>query len=194
LKKIISRIIRIFNHLGWGGRRNNRVMSSHLYPKDFRRKVYIENVGEILNKHKYHYISFGLLGTGIEFLGKCINQTENPTWHENTRGLGKRNFDLVLTDLMTRYSAYKDSYKLCDSLRNGMAHAFQPKNKIELTHKVEADDRGWIDLTINSNDRLVIVAENFYDDFKTACLEVIRRIEANEFDPNGKMYKPFLEV
>lgn len=169
-------------------------MSNHLYPKDFIRKIYIENVGDILNKHKYHYISFGLLGTGIEFLGKCINEVENPTWHENARGLGKRNFDKALTDLMTRYSSYKESHKLCDSLRNGMAHAFQPKNMIELTHKNEADARGWVDLTINSNGRLVIVVETFYDDFKTSCLEVIRGIEENGFDPNGKMYKPFLEI
>jgi hypothetical protein len=164
-----------------------------LYPKEFIQNIYIENVGQILDQ-EFHYITFGLLGTGIEFLGKCINEGDNPTWH--TPRIGKRNFDKVLIDLMPRYATFKDSHKLCDSLRNGMAHAFQPKGQIELTHKKEAEKRGWIDLQINSEGRLVLVVEDLYRDFKTACLEVLQRIDDGAFDRtiNNKMYEPFLEV
>ena len=169
-------------------------MSQYLYPKDFILKIYVDNLEEIVNTHRYHYISFGLLGTGIEFLGKCLNETENLTWHEHKTGLPRRNFDMTLTSLMTRYGPYKDTYRLCDSLRNGMAHAFQPKNMIELTHENEARERGWVDLRINSSGRLVLVCENLYDDFKEACLEVMRRIDANAFDPTGKIYRPFLQI
>lgn len=173
---------------------NTSNMNHYLYPKDFIRKIYVDDLDDIVNLHKYHYISFGLLGTGIEFLGKCLNEAENPTWHVHKMGLPKRNFDMALTNLMTRYAPYRDAHKLCDSLRNGMAHAFQPKNRIELTHQDEANERGWVDLTINSNRRLVLVCENLYEAFSNACLVVMKRIDAEGFDPKGKIYKPFLEI
>lgn len=169
-------------------------MGNSMYAKEFINRVYIGNVGALVNTHKYFYISFGLLGTGIEFLGKCLNESRNATWHENKTGLGKENFDFVLTNLMKRYAPFKDTHNLCDSLRNGMAHAFKPKNNIELTHRIEADDKGWADLQINSSGRLVLVCENLFQEFETACLEVIRKIDANEFNSAGKVYQPFLNI
>ena len=167
-------------------------MDKYLYPKDFIRAIYIDNLNDIVNKHNYFYISFGLIGTGMEFIGKCINEFKNPTWHD--KHLGTENFNIVLSQLMPSYLPFKSKYKLCDSLRNGMAHAFQPKNNIELTHQKEADERGWKHLSENSRHRLVLICEILYDDFSNACYEVIRRVENNEFDTNGKMYKPFLKI
>jgi hypothetical protein len=127
-------------------------------------------------------------------LGKCLNEKDNVTWHENPKGLVKRNFNYAIKEVMKSYEGHKNKYSLCDSLRNGMSHAFQPKQKIELSDSKDAIKKGWKHLESNSDEKLVLICEPFYSDFQKACIEVVRRIDSNEFDKGGKMYKPFLKV
>lgn len=44
-------------------------MSKFLYPKEFIANVLINEIGDILQHH--HFLSFILICSGIEFLGKC---------------------------------------------------------------------------------------------------------------------------
>jgi hypothetical protein len=43
--------------------------------KDFIKSVLIDELGAMIDQHPY--ISFIMMGIGIEFLGKCINTTLN---------------------------------------------------------------------------------------------------------------------
>ncbi len=168
-------------------------LDDKLFPKDFIHKIYIENLGQIISMG-YYYIGFGLIGIGIEFLGKCSQCSQNPNW--DTPQKGKENIQAAVIDLMKSYEPFiSPEFNFAYNLRNGMAHAFKPKGKIELTFRKEASERGWRHKNVNQNGRLVICCEDLYDDFKSACEEVIRRIEQNEFtNPNDKIYKAFIDV
>jgi len=165
-----------------------------LYPKDFIRKIYVENLGQLIGMG-YYYIGFGLIGIGIEFLGKCIRINQNPKWE--TPNQGRDNFQEVINDLMKSYKPFigaNTTFDFSDNLRNGMAHAFRPKEKLELTHRKEAIEKGWEHAKTNSTVRLVICCEDLFEDFKCACKEIIRRIEHEEFPEGDKIYQPFLDI
>ena len=139
----------------------------------------IGEFGQIIDKG-YHFISFGLLTAGIEFLGKCLQK--NQDWHQ--AGTSKINFNFAIKKLMPKYHHLNLKYKLHDSLRNGFAHALAPKTGIFLTHKDENDNH------LKEDGGLTLVIEDFYDDFKKACEAVISK----KFDPDVKMNKEYLRT
>lgn len=173
---------------------NQMTSNNKLLPREFIYKIYIENLGQIVDKG-YFYISFGLIGIGIEFLGKCIRTKQNPVWE--TPNQGRQNFEAAITELMVNYKPYvgaNSQYDFADNLRNGMAHAFRPKGKLELTFRKEAKEHGWEHGKINQLGRLVICCEDLYEDFRNACNQVIRRVENQEFPSGDKIYDGFIDT
>ena len=47
-------------------------MKKPLMPKEFIKKVLINNIGDIVHK-EYYWLAFALMAIGIEFLGKCLH-------------------------------------------------------------------------------------------------------------------------
>ena len=41
---------------------------------EFIQSVLMDDINEIVNHHKMHYIAFGLMAQGMEFLGACLDQ------------------------------------------------------------------------------------------------------------------------
>lgn len=149
-------------------------------PKQFIQGVLIDEMADIVDRHPY--ISFALMGIGIEFLGKCINEFDD--WDEKFRS--KTDFELAINklDSFKRYIPLLTSHLLHDNLRNGFAHSFVPKGKLALSSKDETAH------LVFSTTQVNLKAEDLYADFKNACLEVIKM---TTFASN-KMDKPLLSV
>lgn len=150
-----------------------------MFPKDFIKVVLINEIGEINSSHQF--LSFSLIATGIEFLGKCIlDKQEN--WHNISPD---KAFKEGVKLLILQNSAYKD-LDLKNQLRNGFAHTLLPKSNIVLSERKHQV----LHLSENGNGKKILVAENFYQDFKKACEIVI----SMKFDKKSKMNKGLLEI
>ena len=154
---------------------------AQMQPKDFIKTVFIDELGQIISTHAY--ISFMVIGIGIEFIGKCID-TQVQDW--NQQGNSKKHFKKAITDLQAfaKYKPYLNTYKLYHSFRCGLVHAAVPKFQVTLSSKNEAPNLGIF------NNRLNLKIEDLYQDFKSACNEVINKNFAN----NDKMNSPYLQV
>ncbi|MEZ5033129.1 MAG: hypothetical protein R2787_17210 [Saprospiraceae bacterium] len=150
-----------------------------MLPKEFIQVVLIEETGDVVKRHAY--LSFALMAIGIEFLGKCM-LIEQPDWHKIKPDLAYQKGAELMTLVESRYKAIN----LKDELRNGFAHTFIPKGKIalsEIKHGVRSFET-------NSIGQTILVAEEFYRDFVTACNLVLTQ----SFDGDNKMNKVFLRV
>lgn len=154
---------------------------ARLKPKDFIQTVLINEFGELSITHPY--ISFILMGIGIEFLGKCIDPNLSD-W--NISGRSKKDFENAIKTVpsLKRYETYLSSYDMYNSFRCGLAHAVSPKAQITLSSKQEMGH------LVEHNGRLNFKVEDFYKDFKEACDYVI----AQSYQTDDKMNKDFLEV
>jgi hypothetical protein len=153
---------------------------AYLTPKEFMRQVFITELEKLSNEN--HYISFAIMATGIEFLGKCL---DNSASHWNVSRRSEQNFKLAIENLksLEKYKPYKEV--LYTDLRCGFAHSFVPKRNLTLSSKKEMPHME------TSHGRLNLKCEDFYNDFKNACLEVINM----DFpDANDKMNKDLLFI
>jgi len=153
-------------------------------PKEFMNQVFVNELDRI--KDHNPYIAFAIVATGIEFLGKCLDTSAN---HWNVSGKSRTDFEYAINNLaaLIPYRPFLTSHKMWDSLRNGFAHSFVPKYPLTLSSKNEMPN-----VTLHSNnERLNLRCEDFCNDFKKACIEVMNM----EF-PNGddKMNKQLLSV
>ena len=157
-------------------------MKRIIYPKDFINDTLIEKIGKII--HVDAYLSFLLICSGIEFLGKCIDSTKK--WEE---GSSKKQFKSAIIKL------FPDSYHnlvndLYDDLRCGLVHRITP-GSISLTQNGN-DKNGEIQYKNHpyiKDSRKILVIEYFYFDFVEAC----KKVSAMNFNEN-KMNKPILSV
>lgn len=152
-----------------------------LKPKDFIKKVLIDEVGGMIDNHPY--ISFIMMGIGIEFLGKCSDSGLND-W--NVSGRSRLDFENAIKKIpsLQKYQTYLTTYDMYGSFRCGLAHAVAPKFKITLSSKEELGH------LIEVSGRLNLKVEDFYADFKLACEFII-----NASYPTGdKMNADFLQV
>lgn len=151
-------------------------------PKQFIEVVFLNELKEL--SFTKAYISFAIMATGIEFLGKCLDADAH---HWNVTGKSKVNFEYAINtlDSLTPYRQYLVSHRLWDSLRNGFSHSFVPKYPLTLSSKNELSH-----LVIHSDNRLNLKCEDFYADFENACIEVLNM----NFPEGNKMNKQLLSV
>lgn len=159
--------------------------------KEFIKKVFLDEYKRLIYDYRFHYISFSLIALGIEFLGACLDEHDFST----TKHSGKR-FRNAITELFPlqyqRFNNKGNPYDLCNNLRNVFAHQFRPGPRIGLTHRDESIKYGTRHLQIQGN-QLILVAEDLYEDFESACKEIIRRID-NKLIEHPKVYSSYLSV
>lgn len=156
-----------------------------LKPTDFIKAAFVDDLGRMIESKNF-YLAFMIMGAGIEFLGRCI--TEDFHWGQER--ISSRCFSNAINNLssLRKYSNYlKDngSYDLYGSLRCGMLHSGAPEYKITLSSQDEREH------LVEVGGRLNLKCEDFFHDFKDACLEVIR---TNFSSNNAKMLAGFIEV
>lgn len=151
--------------------------------KQFIKNVFIDELEYL--KDTNPYIAFAIMAIGVEFLGKCLDEkTQN--W--NTSRKSRYHFELAINNLFNfkRYRSYLSTHSLWDSFRNGFAHSFVPKSSLSLSSKNERTH-----LSLHNNGLTInLKCEDFYNDFKNACLEVIQK----KFDDEDKMNQDLLFV
>jgi len=150
-------------------------------PKEFIQTVLINEIGELTDSHPY--ISFILMGIGIEFMGKCVD-TSLTDW--NVSGRSNQDFENAIKAIpsLKKYEPYLSSHQMYSSFRCGLAHAVSPKLQITLSSKQEMAH------LVERNGRLNLKVEDFYNDFKDACNYVI----SQNYPIRDKMNADFLEV
>lgn len=148
-------------------------------PKSFIKTVLIEEMGKITKTNAY--LSFVLIAIGIEFLGKCINDSLN-NWSD---GKSEESFNNAIKELMPKYQPYR----LYQLLRCGLAHYLAPQKGLGLSES----KNGFAHLSTTSDGILVLNIEDFYNDFKCACEKVTSGIKNKKYK-NQKMYNQFLGV
>ena len=153
--------------------------------KQFIQNVLILEIKNIVDGHKY--LSFGLITNGIELLGICI---ESPKSHFYVRNKSADRFRGAVDQLFpSKYKQFNNlkkeksfGYDLYSELRCGMNHSVLPGPKVALSERMH----GHKNLSIQNN-QLVLVAEDFYDDFKNACEKVIAKIDKGEISERFAM-------
>jgi len=144
---------------------------------EFIKVVLIQEFGDITDRHKY--LSFGIISQGIELLGACLDEHEF-----DKQGVSRDRFDLALEELFPeKYHEFgkganpeKSLYK---NIRCGLLHSIMPKINFALT-EVKGNPREHhlkIFTLSDSSERYLLVAEEFYEDFKCACYRLIEMIE-----------------
>ncbi len=158
-----------------------------MYPKQFIQQVFITEFEKLTETNPY--ITFALMGIGIEFLGKCLDVNQKD-WN---KGGSEKNFNKAI-DTLNSFKKYRTpirvKYKLWDSLRNGFAHSFVPKKHLGLSSKNEM--KHMIEYEQNGTPKINLRCEDLYVDFKGACIEVINKDFTIHI--NNKMNRQLLSV
>lgn len=144
----------------------------------------VTGIGE-LQEHGGHYLSFSLIAQGIELLGACLDEVP---FHAHKPGLPSSRFRNAIETLFPHaYQPFNTGrqYDLYKNLRCGLLHVALPSRNLEVIKREDIElldfDCGHLGFDYRrGNKRLVLVSEDFYEDFRQAALEVIRRIEAGE--------------
>lgn len=134
---------------------------------------------------KFPYISFALMGLGIEFLGACLDSHEF-----GERGQSSARVQKAIDELFP--PAYGVG-NIGSELRNGFAHQFRPGMALELSQRSEAPSRGWKHLEKTRDGKICLVAEDFYQDFAVACRTVLARIDSHQLN-HDKLKRGFLRT
>jgi hypothetical protein len=153
--------------------------------KEFIKQVFVDEYNKIVILG-FHYVSFALVGLGIEFLGACLD----PYGFRETR-LSRARFTNAIKTLFPQ--AYEEhSNALYEDLRSGFAHQFRPGSGFWLTHREESQRENTQHLGA-FRERTVLIAEDLYRDFSDACRKVIEMIDNGSLT-HPKLFEPFLKV
>jgi hypothetical protein len=147
-------------------------------------QVLLDDLRRMIWCCRLHYLAFGIMASGIEFLGACMDS--HPMSEE---GHSKARFNAAVLELFDKpYYRYVDSkdpaydpaYDLYTNLRCGMAHIVSPQGKVGFTHREESERLGTSHLQL-SQGSLALVSEDFYEDFARAAANLRDRMERDEF-------------
>ena len=127
---------------------------------------------------KHTYLSFGLIAGGIEFLGALCDRFDlNEGGHSEDRFN-----DAIVRFFDSQYRPYavkSEPFKLYSNLRCGMLHVVIPVDKLILGERAN-DSSKYKHLnkyTTMGNERLFLMAEDFYEDFRSACDKAVIMIQ-----------------
>lgn len=158
---------------------------------DFIRAVLLGELRRMVYEARLHYLAFGTIAVGIEFLGACDD--DEPF---NKSGLSTPRFGLGIDRMAkvdARYADYnkKDSpYNLYKHLRCGTAHIMRPAGPIAYSERAH-DDGGPVQHLEVVNGKLLLVSEDFYDHFAQCCETLISELPAARAP---KLRDPYLWV
>ena len=163
--------------------------------KEFINSVLVGEFKSIQQESGHHYLSFGLIAQGIEFLGACLDNYD--FFKENE---SRTRFNLAISELFPiKYHSYIGTkgtpYNLFDNLRCGILHTLVPKPVLELIQEIEKKDFGeHLEIKeIRNRPRLILISQELMKDFENACNDIIYKID-NHSISNDKVYKEFFST
>lgn len=158
-----------------------------LSAKEFIQKIFIEDAGRLVNDGFYHF-AFVIMAQGLETLGSFLDS--KPL---KAREQSKLRFSHAINRLMpVKYTKLNNNHALYDQLRASLAHTFTASRQTYLTsrsnHKFGKKHLQEID------EKLILVAEDFYTDFKKACERLVDGMDKgiiSERKINSEFYYTF---
>jgi hypothetical protein len=150
---------------------------------------FLENTlaGEIrsIQNYGHHYLSFSLISQSIELLGALIDEFDIDEDFKS-----KARFNNAIKSLfIQKYHPYADDsndYNLYKNLRCGVLHICVPKRKIEFSERNEPRVKSFEFKHLNkykfrteTEERLLLVAEDFHEDFTYAVQKIVTLIKNN---------------
>ena len=153
-----------------------------MLPKEFIQQVLVEEVKDVIDS-RHPLLGFVLIGTGIEYLGRCLDTARE--WDADYKGVKLKPFDRAITELFPQ--PYHDK-----EVRKRLLHFYSPTKGLLLSQAANVNgviDRSNHPYRAESGD-VTLVVEYLYDDFVDACHEVIRR----SFPVSDKMSKLFIDT
>ena len=155
--------------------------------KKFIEIVLIRDTGNLL-KENFDYFTFVIIGQGIEVLGSFFDKEPF-----DKQGLSQKRFKKALNRLFDKKYSRRGKW-LYKNLRCGLAHLLKPNEKIRLTSFYSGATHE--NHLKRYNTELFIVADVFYEDFKTSCEKLIKKIEdpKNREIPKNKKNSQFLVI
>jgi hypothetical protein len=138
--------------------------------KEFIQKVFIDQTEKLVHQGFYHF-AFVIMSQALETLGSFLDP--KPL---KARDQSKLRFSHAINKLMPlNYAQLNNNHLLYDQLRASLAHTFTSSRQIILSSKINPEF-GKKHLQ-KQDDKLILVAEDFYEDFKKACLRLINGME-----------------
>lgn len=155
--------------------------------KEFIEDVLISEVGKMI-KERHYYLSFIIMGIGLEYLGKALKDESDWNKEEGSRECFEHSIKTL--ESLKQYRPFlkksgEYDHDLYNSFRCGLVHNIAPKYEITLSSQ---DERGHL---VIEEGRLNLKCESFYSDFISACKEVIKKGKNN---PNSKINIPFISI
>ena len=138
--------------------------------KGFIQKVFINDIERLINAELYHF-AFVIMAQGLEVLGSFLD--EKPL---KAKDQSKLRFSHAINRLMPKeYASLNNNHRLYDQLRASLAHTFTSGRYVFLTSKsnIEFGNKH----LQNRNDKLILVAEDFYSDYRKACYRLLEGME-----------------
>jgi hypothetical protein len=142
------------------------ITENNLSAKDFIHKVFINEIKHLIDTRSYHF-AFVIMAQGLETLGSFLD-----TKPLKAREQSKLRFSHAINRLMpVKYAKLNNNHILYDQLRASLAHTFTASKQIYLTAK---ENTAYGNKHLQEIDgKLILVAEDFYSDFKKACMRLL---------------------
>ena len=147
----------------------------------FINTVLLGNIKDMICTNSQHYLGFGVVACGIEFLGACIDSHSF-----DAEGFSRQRFESAIKTLFdSKYHPYANKgseYDLFKHLRCGMAHVIRPQGKVAFTTQSESIIDNTQHLCVEKNTKkLILVSEAFYSDFAEACKKMKNHMSADAY-------------
>jgi hypothetical protein len=138
--------------------------------KEFIKRIFIDEIGR-LRKERFYFFSFIVMGQAIEALG-CFMDNK-PL---KARAQSSKRFSKSLNILMGNdYRAVNKDHWLYDKLRNQLTHSFVPSKSLLLCSRSNQPEN--VDHLDFLDGRLVLVAEDMYEDLVKGCHKLFGMID-----------------
>jgi len=156
---------------------------NELQAKEFIETVLIKETERLVSEGFHHY-AFVIMAQGLEILGSFLDTKPLKAQQQS-----KLRFSHAINRLMPfEYREINQKHWLYDKLRASMAHTFTSSRHLLLTSK-NHPEFGKKHLK-SHNDKLILVAEDFFSAFKKACLRLIDGMDKG-FVPQRKIESEF---
>ena len=141
-----------------------------LSAQEFIQRVFINDVERLIEAQLYHF-AFVVMVQGLEVLGSFLDA--KPL---KAKDQSKLRFSHAINRLMPRhYAKLNNNHRLYDQLRASLAHTFTSSRHVFLTsHENKQFAKKHC---MEQEGVLILIAEEFYCDFKKACLRLLDGIE-----------------
>jgi hypothetical protein len=172
---------------------NNTQIVTTLSVRESIETIFLRELKSIIYDHKDSaYIKFINLAIGIEYLGACLDS------HDFVKeGESKGRFDNALKKLFHKkyhkFSKSDNQFYLYEKFRCPFVHQLRPGKNVVVTHREESKREGTTHLEFTKSGLLVLVLEDFFDDFATACNNLFKLEEKNKL-PSKKLGDNYIKL